>query len=613
MIQEIINFIDYLEENSPKVFSQNLVLKEGLYVFLEKEGEELLIKEENVLRVEKKTEANTLYTEFLKYVSSTEMLNAMKSFNSGPKIYIAVGSPFAISITGLGLSKSKLKRIEAAKAYFKAAQKYIDTDDDKVFDWMSQLEEFVEAKMFDYIENLDWYDKVKKTDTFYFFIKEPTLQVYQLIHNKYLSEKLFNKEEFNTKDEDGTIWGISDNLSGFNDKKEFLKHKTASLDLNYRVNGVEALKLYKFFRLQQKNKILPNPMPLFVDKHELTEGAISFYNVNREKKIGHKEIIEHLLTKVKKDLQNYYLIYFHNGLKGSRITDFDFVPVFRYETNDMPEIKALFRNSSGQDGVFHDYSIKNIFHFQEAILNKVFNKQLIVPTKNGVWIKYFDDLEVKVEYGVTEAIVNLFYKYRKAFYDYVYKSRRDAISFNVFDDVMRHSILDDIRHDKEKKYTYRIKEKLNIWFSLYNYFIHTKKLDNMINKTEVLIKRIKKLSVSEEEFIATDEEFAFAAGQLIRTILNKSEVGDRSHSLLEPFLQKTQANKLKLAIARSFETYKHAFKFYKGEKKRYGFDKIMSDVMGFDTDENMKNLLPLILAGYFSESVLKKVEDSSKE
>lgn len=46
MIQEITNFVKYLEDKSPEVFSEDLSLKEGLYVFLEKEGDELIIKDE---------------------------------------------------------------------------------------------------------------------------------------------------------------------------------------------------------------------------------------------------------------------------------------------------------------------------------------------------------------------------------------------------------------------------------------------------------------------------------------------------------------------------------------------------------------------------------------
>jgi CRISPR-associated protein Csh1 len=623
MIHEITQFIDYLEEKSPEIFSESLVLREGLYVFLEKEDEddELVIKEENILKVDKETERTSLYDEFLALTTNTEMLNAMKSFNSGPKIYIAIGSPFGISISGLGLEKEINKRLDAASAYFKAAAKYVDEENAQHIRWMDELKLFVNTKMFEFIENTEGAKNLKKTDVIHFFLKEPNLKDYQEIQSRFLSEKLFNKDKFNIKSDNGEIFGISDNLSGFNDSKEFLKHQTAPLDLNFRVNGLDAMKLYKFFRLQQKNKILPNPMPLFVDEKELTEKAVKFYK--NDKKAGHKEIIEHLLKNREKDLHDYYLIYFKYIPKDKkeRIVDLDFVPAFKHKFDKEMRITTIFNTSKSK--IFHD-KIETVFDFEKMLNDKLF---LQYPKNStlGYGIlreNYFSDkIKPYKGYTISEVTINLLYKYRRAIYDFVYKSKHQIIIFIMFNEIMRELVLDDLRHDKfeEKFKTHskekEIKEKLNIWFSLYNYFEHPKKTENMVNKTEMLFERLRTIAKPKNtnERINTNDEFAFAAGQLIRTILNKSESGERTHALLEPFLQKTQDDKFKLAIARAFENYKHAFKFYRGDDTRYEFDKIMSEVMGFETKENMKNLLPIILAGYFSETIFKKYESNNNE
>ena len=601
MINELINFTTYLEDKSPDIFLENLQLKDGYYFFVNKTKDGLTINENDILKVDKNTERNRLYEEFLDLTTNTEMLNAMKSFNSGPKIFIAIGSPFAISISGLGLEKTLTKHLEAADAYFKAAERYIDAENEVHINWMKEFKGFVKSQMFDLINNNEFYKNIKKGETLFFFYREPTLDDYKKIQARFLADKLFNKDKFNVESKSGEIFGISDDLSGFNDSKEFLKHKTAPIELNYRVSGKETFKIYRFFQLQQKNKILPNPMPLFVDEKELTETVIKFYN--NDKKAGHKEIIEELLKSRDSDLQNYYLIFFHNGQKGSRIVDLDFVPVFKYDVKD-----AKLSEPFALGGKVKSLAIGNIFDFQKNIFNKIFNSQLITETKNGLWLKYFDDMEAKPEFGTTDVIVDLFYKYRRAFYDYVYKSKRESITCSMFYDMASKSILDDIKRDKEFKNTFRIKEKLNIWFSLFNFFNNPINSENMVNKTELLLEKIKTIARSEDssEHIKDNDEFAFASGQLIRTILNKSEAGERSHALLEPFLQKTDCDKFKLAIARAFENYKHAFKFYKGDANRYEFDKIMSEVMGFETRENLKNLLPMILAGYFSETIFKR-------
>ncbi|WP_375560917.1 hypothetical protein ACE193_25020 [Bernardetia sp. OM2101] len=133
----------------------------------------------------------------------------------------------------------------------------------------------------------------------------------------------------------------------------------------------------------------------------------------------------------------------------------------------------------------------------------------------------------------------------------------------------------------------------------------------MVNRTQELLEYLPQLAKSESnEHLQDDDTFAFAVGQIVHYLLNQSEVGNRTHALLEPFLQKSDVGQLKVAILNTFNIYKHAIKFY---KKKYEFDKLMSEVMGYEpTESNMKNLLPLVLAGYFSKSIFSKDKDNTE-
>jgi len=604
MIHEIVQFIEYLENSNSEIFSENLELKEGLYVFLEKENGELVIKDDNTLKIGKDTDKNTpLYVYFLERYTNSEML-INKSFNANEKIFIDIGSSFGISFSGKGLKQTERnKKYSAIEAYFKAALEYVDKKNERHLTWHKEMKIFAKTKMFDFFESKEEYKEVKAAYMFYFFLKEPKISDFKELHRKYLSRKVFlfdlKKNETHGISNDLTVGNVS--------KKPFMRHKTASFEINYKVDGYTALKLYKFFRLQQKNKVFPNPLPLFVDRNELTKKAISIYKNDHKK--GHKEIIEDLINKGE-NLQNYYLFYFQNNLKGSRIVDLDFVPAFKYEIDNM-QIKAVFNIKSKETGyLLYDHKIINVFEFQQKIVGKIFNNSLVQFSQknNSYSYKYFDDIDNNPKY-ITSNTYTQIIKYRKSFYDYIYKSKRQAITDTMFQDIMKNGVLDDIRHDeydKEKKYhkkEFQIKEKLNIWFSLYTYF--TPKKDNdMINKTENLFQRIKVIAKNEKERMRTDEEFAFASGQIIWKLLIQSKSSNPSHALLEPFLQKTEAKLFKLAIARTFEMYKHEFTLY---PVKYEFDKIFSEIMGYEPDEtNLKNLLPLILAGYFSETIFKK-------
>jgi CRISPR-associated protein Csh1 len=178
---------------------------------------------------------------------------------------------------------------------------------------------------------------------------------------------------------------------------------------------------------------------------------------------------------------------------------------------------------------------------------------------------------------------------------------------------MQQSILSLIRLDKEMKNDHAIRKKMDIWFSLYYYFEHSnQRTINMINKTKETLDYLKQAVSSENQaVIRNDDDFAFAAGQLIRYLLQQSRSAQRTHALLEPFLQKVKPEEFKHAIANAFATYKHEIKLYSGSK-RYPFERLMSEVMGYTTDaQNIKTLIPMILAGYFAPSILFTEEFAS--
>ena len=255
--------------------------------------------------------------------------------------------------------------------------------------------------------------------------------------------------------------------------------------------------------------------------------------------------------------------------------------------------------------------MKNVFDFERIILNKIFDGILISNFENGKRIRYFSDFndrkdtDIKyinkiIEKKRLHIKLNLVLKYRKSFYDFIYKSKRQAITEIMFDDMMINSILDDIKHDKEYDRGYNIKEKLNIWFSLYNFFNQNKKREDMASKIPELLEKCRKIANNDSEHLSENpEEFAFAAGQVIYFLLDKSKAGNKTHALLEPFMQKTMAENLQNVIGNTIGVYKHAISFGKGR-----FERLAKEVLAYDTHVNIKNLQRFLLAGYFAQSVI---------
>jgi len=612
MIAEIVNFIEYLEEYNPEIIAEAVVPPNGIYFFVDNNNiAKSLRLDENV------DKSSEQYQKILNiYKLSVNHFGANKSFNSSKKIFTEIVSPFAIAIR-YDTFKKKEKEIEYGKSkdpryfenaleeYFKNSEKYVEN---------SYLEDFRQFKVLS-ISSFKSIIKEKVQDlnkefVFLIYDKFP-FELQQSIINKFSSEKIFNKEKFN-KILDNHTYGVSDNLATFNDKKPFLMHQTAFFEkkVSYRVDYDMAYKVMLFYKLIDGD-FLPNPFPLFIDRKELSSYAITLYHESGRKK-GIKEIIIELSNiaskgqNEKKDLQNYYLIYFSRRDKGSKILDIDFVPVFRFKLSNIDK-KELFVNSD-----FGKAKFFNVFDIEEKIFDRVLERVFLHIDNSGnrKTFNYFNISGTTISKR-REVTGVLYYKYRKAIYDFVYKSQWNRINRKMFEDIMINTILDDIRSDEIKDghhtKTFDIHYKLNVWFNFAHFFDTNKQLntETMANKTLELQKKVASIAQG-AEYIETDEEFAFAAGQLIREILNQSKAEERSHSLLEPFLQKSDPKAFKLQIAKAFDTYKHEFTFYHTHK-RYAFDNIMSQVLGFEPEvKNIRELLAWILAGYFSKSVFYK-------
>src|SRR5699024_9929338 len=206
-------------------------------------------------------------------------------------------------------------------------------------------------------------------------------------------------------------------------------------------------------------------------------------------------------------------------------------------------------------------------------------------------VDYFSDFK-KEDYERMDMTFLSFSKYRKGIYDYVYKSNRNTIGGKEFDELVFNSISDDFGKANE----YAIKEKLNLWYSLHKYFYKSKNGQNMASKLKEYQEFVTAL-IEEEAVLetATDEHFAFAAGQVIYYLLRKSKSADTSFRLMEPYLQKTNCKALQENISEDFSRYKH-------ENFSNNFGKVASFVLSYATDQNIKKLQPQLLSGLFAKN-----------
>ena len=430
--------------------------------------------------------------------------------------------------------------------------------------------------------------KVKPLDDsdYILFYLDVPLELYQRFHKRYLGEKLFVVDKYNTpSDENGIVYGASNFMNGLNGNMPFLIHQTATFDISGRISNIDAKSLYDLQNIFP-NKTLPNPLPIFIYKEEMQRKVIGIFKES-EFRFGYKEIIQKLVEDNADDIDNYYLLFWQNTKDGIVFKDFDFVTSFEYSiSKDKPlAILNLFdiKEKGGKD-YKHYPVIHNIFDFEQQIMKPFIQSKYLR-------VDYFGDLN-KDDYTKLDLTFCSLSRYRKAIYDYVYKSQRNTIDGHIFDEMVFNAIKDDIKNNND----YGIKEKLNIWYSLYEYF-NTKNKINMVNKLKDYQNFVAAILADDTLTDITDEKFAFAAGQVIDYILSKSKSADKSYNLLEPYLQQSKCVEFKRAIANDFGRYKH-------ENFSKNFEKVAAFVLSYETSANLKQLLPQILSGVFSKNQL---------
>lgn len=618
MLKELVQFTQTVVDD-PVFRNLNIAPKEGLHIVLkiDKTNGQYEIDDDVAFAgvFNKKTSVEGWLEKCAAWSQVAWMVDTNKCFDTPIKA-IHSASPFCYALKRTNLeggeqyrvnqTEKKSQAYERVDNYFEKAVALLENEEEKA------IAEAFRAAMGDNDRIQSWLAKVKeypsvKDSEYVIFYLDLPLELYAAANSKYLKEKLFNTSDYNHPDPEkpDLLHGTSNWFNGFPLKKPFLVHKSATFDIAGRISSEDAQTLYYFSDLSRR-KLFPNPLPLFIMADE-REQAFKLFKDDAvsggERRKGYLEIIEELWKNRPGEVGNYYLLFMAIG----EIRDFDFVSRFDFTLNPdgSPwEVHDLFSSNEPM-------SLVTVVDMMNRVLPPMFNNALVVRRKDKDWIfHWFDDMDPT--YTKTHNAYLLAMKYRKAFYDFIYKSQRQSVTGYAIEEILLTGILDDIRLDKwEGKYNsenLNIRTKLNLLFSLHAYF-STKHNPRFMPENIIELRRHTDAVARGDAHLESDEQFAFAAGQVVDRISWASKSGDRSFGYLEPFLAQTDATRLKLAIANFFKRYKHA-------NYSQRFQTVSAEVLAYPKNGNVRDLLPLFLAGVFSESLLvsdKKTDSNVPE
>ena len=657
MIRELINFMNDLMSDIPNIMEWKSQPDKGLHVFIDIDSNGVWInkdlkKGKNYDYFDGKNKNILLWDNCIRYQEATTYItmNKVKRFDKEQKIHSC--SPFAIAYNFNFSDKDKQshgiktfnkkdktnndkikennqlirkKRFEVVsdrlKDYYdNCILRYnlnmSEANDSQTYKYKAEIEGFFASfkDIISCLKRLKAYKQLSEKDYLHLYLRSVPIEEIEKKHKEYIEQNIFNEE-------DGE--GLSDKKHGvvgfftaYNKNKPFLKHQTCYLKngISQRFSINDAMALFYLDKLlKRKSKCLPNPLPIVVDQREINTAIVKIFNDN-EKPLLYRELLESLFTSTnKKYLSDYYLLNYSNTRSGMVLNDFDFVPMFRYELSQPVTVSNVTMSGFVKDKVFNkdsDINIKTIFDFERIVVKMIFNNTLVKIKDDDYTCSYFGNLPDPKDVQGGSLMVDLILKYRQAVYAYIYKSDLKAITQNMFEDMMFNSILTNIKSEIIKnrcEWNNNIKRKINLWFSLQGMFNHLDNKNMEKNVTE-LRDRIRDVA-NGKATLNSSEELAFAAGQLVSYIIDRSEAKNKTYAMLEPYLQKSTSSQLQDEIAQSIAIYKHDIKVNYQRKGK--FERLASETLAYGNDVKMKPLLKFFLAGCFSPCVIYETNNNT--
>lgn len=359
---------------------------------------------------------------------------------------------------------------------------------------------------------------------------------------------------------------------GLNSKKPYLELKTTKFKVPYRILLEEALISKKFFEwinnlIDEDGRMISN---IYLPIH------FNFTNT---------EVSE-------KNIEDETCLYIHKTTSNGKpiIEDFDII-------NRRSRIKPIkINNYLNLEGI-EEKNIENLKMLEEKIDEYYYNNKL----RNN----YYND-DIKAKAGVfSDKQVDILITTKQAMLNYFKKGI--AIGFKTCIDNMTKEMILQKFIDKEYINVKDIAYSQNFRLNLLNYYRIGGKI-NMGDRIKDLYETLKeKIEKNELAVCQTDEEFYFAAGQVIYYLVSQSEAQNKTQALVTPFLELSTSTKLKQAIITMYKRYGYKIKLADNKTKN-----LIGMVTGYETKSKASDYQDLIISGICSKNVIfagKKEEE----
>lgn len=432
--------------------------------------------------------------------------------------------------------------------------------------------EKIEKWIVENIDNKNIFDIDTSSKDYFkiFFVyedEEKTKKAYQREQDRYLLTNLFNKNKYNIE-VNGKTFGVSDDNLGINDKKPYLENLSRKVKQPYLISADTAKLQNLFFSYLsssvkrgykriyfnnvnkeisfEKNKnFIGFELFLYPEKNE---AAILDYNI-------YSKDFDDIEIKIKQFIEEYL----PENAKAEDISKReDKYGLITEKKTLLNKIDSVF---------FYNYYQRNKYNLENLNIKELNFKMII--------LNYGKSLEFAIVNNKNKEIVRILDR--------------------LLEDSIKYSLLNDY---KTKAIT-----QFNYYLSLKEYF--EKKEENYMDFQENM-KR--KLESAGEISLEGDKEIFFAVGQVLRKLLNYSNIGDKNLTFIRNFLGGQKTSRIIENLEHLLVTYAHNI-----SAKDVRLNRAVSQILVHKFD-NKKAEDRWIIAGFLEESYLygKKLSEGEE-
>lgn len=581
MLNECMSiFENYAGGNVDKLILDNYIPANGFYLILEETEIGFQKKEQYEIILDKKTrELNITFAERV-YISRLDYHSSLVDMNKpvDSKKIIQSNNYLSFWIKQESLSNGKLNH-EIIDGYYEIlADPYMKYSKGRNKELYQMVEEEIGPVNQQKLMKVKQWVKENIFQLPYELSGKDYLKIFFLCDGvsieqegkRYLVPNLFNKNDYNIR-VDGDIYGLPNENMGLNSKKPYLENKNRKYTIPMLLRTSDSMKRKKFFDylwglaskgyynvyFDSRGKIVPLE-PKAAPREDLTGYFLRIRKDKNEAAILDMDTVNFYQPKLKE------FFYFDNilnldtkKLEGHRYGRYNYL----YDICDIVNTE-----------IFSNFLLGNLYNDPGDIScnNDEVIKENILIARNRLFNWFFK--------GYTNDLAELMEK----------------VSVNLIQNTISNGYMEKVQH------------QFNAYISVLEYLKGGKvKMADIMEEVRSSIRdKINQRSHVQAE---SDEEYYYAAGQLIRYFISLNKSKNKMHSLFNPFLTIKKDELLKLRLEDLFKKYNYGI-----DVTNPRFNSIYTMITHYVPKGSINHTF--LIAGYISNNLIyEKKEENDNE